>query len=79
MKPIAILEHSPEAPAGYLGAAIDQSRIDSFVVRLHAGEQLPELNQIGALVSLGGIMGAYEETEYPFLADEKDLIRKAVA
>ena len=78
MKPIAILEHSPEAPVGYLGTAIDQSGLDSVVVRLHSGDPLPDLGAVSALVSLGGIMGAYEEAEYPFLAAEKELLRNAV-
>ncbi|MDX2343835.1 MAG: type 1 glutamine amidotransferase [Acidimicrobiia bacterium] len=79
MKPIAILEHSPEAPAGYLGDAIRRTGLASFVARLHAGEALPDLAEISAVVSLGGSMGAYEEDRYPFLAAEKELLRQAVA
>lgn len=79
MKPIAILEHSPEAPAGYLADAVARAGLPSVVVRLHTGEELPDIDDVGALVSLGGIMGAYEEEAYPFLASEKDLLRKAVA
>ena len=79
MKPIAILEHSAEAPSGYLGDAVERSGLPSVVVRLHAGDRLPDLDQVSALVSLGGIMGAYDEDEYDFLASEKTLLRLAVA
>lgn len=79
MKPIAILEHSAEAPAGYLADAVERAGLPSVVVQLHAAEKLPDVDNVGALVSLGGIMGAYEEDKYPFLASEKDLLRKAVA
>lgn len=79
MNPIAILEHSAAAPAGYLVDAISKADLDSIVIRLHEGASLPELDQLSALVSLGGIMGAYEEVEYDFLASEKELLRQAVA
>ena len=79
MKPIAILEHSAVAPAAHLADAVALSGMRSHVVRLHADEALPDLSEVSALVSLGGIMGAYEEDKYGFLADEKALLRDAVA
>lgn len=79
MKPIAILEHSAAAPAGYLADAISKAELDGVVIRLHEGAGLPELDQVAAVVSLGGAMGAYEEDEYGFLAPEKELLRQAVA
>lgn len=79
MNPIAVLEHSPEVPPGYLGDAIERAGVPSVVVRLHQGEPLPELGSVAAVVSLGGIMGAYEEEDHPFLAAEKAYLREAVA
>jgi GMP synthase (glutamine-hydrolysing) len=79
MKPIAILEHSAAAPAGYLGDALNEAGLDSAVIRLHAGAALPDLDEISALVSLGGAMGAYDEDQHDFLAPEKELLRQAVA
>lgn len=79
MKPIAVLEHSKEAPAHFLGAAIDSAGLPWTVIKLHEGGSLPDLDEIGALVSLGGAMGAYDEAEYPFLVAEKELLRRAVA
>lgn len=78
MKPIAILEHSPEAPAAYLDDAIAVAGLPSRVIRLHNGDPLPYLTEIGAIVSLGGAMGAYDEEEYPYLVEEKALLRAAV-
>ena len=78
MKPIVILEHNPEVPPGYLGDAIARAGLPSVTVRLHSGEPLPDLADVGAVVSLGGIMGAYEEEDHPFLVDEKDYLRAAV-
>ncbi len=78
VKPIVILEHNPEVPPGYLGDAIARSGLPGSVVRLYEGEPLPDLDGVGAVVSLGGIMGAYEEEEHPFLVAEKEYLREAV-
>lgn len=79
MKPIAILQHNDEVPPGYLGDAIEQAGLPNRVVRLFAGDDLPGLDEVSAIVSLGGIMGAYQETDFDFLAAEKDLLLSAVA
>jgi GMP synthase (glutamine-hydrolysing) len=77
VKPIAILEHSPEAPAGFLGDSIEQRALPSVVLELHKGVSLPDLDEVAAIVSLGGVMGAYDEDAYAFLAPEKALLRRA--
>jgi GMP synthase (glutamine-hydrolysing) len=79
MKPIAILQHNDEVPPGYLADAIDEAELPSVVVRLDLGQPLPDLDDVRGLVSLGGVMGAYEEDQYAFLAPEKELLRRAVA
>ena len=79
MKPIAILQHNAEVPPGYLADAIDKAELPSVVVRLDLGQLLPDLDGVSGLVSLGGIMGAYEEDQHEFLAAEKGLLRQAVA
>ena len=79
MKPIAILQHNEVAPQGYLGDAIAAEGLPSAVFRLFAGDELPWIEDVSALVVLGGSMGAYEEEAHPFLASEKALAREAVA
>ncbi len=78
MKPIIILEHNPEVPPGYLATAIAEAEMPSQLVRLYKGDELPALDDVGAVVSLGGIMGAYQEDEFPFLAAEKRYLAAAV-
>ncbi len=39
----------------------------------------PKLDDFDILVLLGGPMGVYDEDDYPFLKDEKELLRKALA
>ncbi len=79
MKPIAILEHDAIAPAGHLGDAIEDAGLPSIVIRLHAGDELPDLDTVSGVVSLGGPMGAYDEDKHDFIAPEKELLRQAVA
>lgn len=45
---------------------------------LYAGESLPELSDIDWLVVMGGPMGVNDEHLYPWLADEKTCIKKAI-
>lgn len=78
MKPIAILQHNAEVPPGYLADAIAAVGVPSTVVRLDRGDPLPDIGNVSGIVSLGGIMGAYEEDQHDFLAPEKVLLKEAV-
>lgn len=71
MKAVAILQNEPDAPAGYLGDALDRRGIEWMALRLDAGEELPDPGGVLGVAALGGAMGAYEEDVYPFLAEEK--------
>ncbi|MEN8112852.1 MAG: type 1 glutamine amidotransferase [Actinomycetota bacterium] len=79
MKPVIVLQNEPEAPAGYLGDALDRGAVPWFVVRMYAGESPPEVDVISGAVSLGGAMGAYEEEKYPFLVDQKRFLAECTA
>lgn len=46
--------------------------------QLYAGEPLPELCDIDWLIVMGGPMGVNDEHLYPWLADEKTFIKKAI-
>lgn len=46
---------------------------------LYAGESPPELHDIDWLIIMGGPMGVNDENLYPWLADEKIFIEKAIA
>lgn len=47
-------------------------------VELEKGERFPSLEEYDALWVMGGPMNVADEADYPWLADEKALIRKAV-
>jgi GMP synthase (glutamine-hydrolysing) len=75
--PVAALRHGHDIPLGYLGDVLDEAAVPVLEVPLYAGAALPALDTVSAVVSLGGVMGAYDHTTYPYLGDEKDLIREA--
>ncbi|MDH3729512.1 MAG: type 1 glutamine amidotransferase [Acidimicrobiia bacterium] len=77
MKPIAVLRHGPDIPLGHLGDVLDAASIAAIEVPLYSGATLPDLDSVSAVVVLGGQMGAYDEAIFPYLRDEKELIREA--
>ena len=46
--------------------------------RLFASDPLPEHDQFGMLVVMGGPMGIYDEQEYPWLITEKSFVQTAI-
>ena len=47
-------------------------------VELDAGESIPALDGYDALISMGGPMDVFDETEHPWLREEKSIVREAV-
>jgi len=46
---------------------------------LFSDEKLPDMDQFDWLIIMGGPMNIYEEDRYPWLAREKEFIRRAIA
>ncbi len=74
-----VLEHVEVNPATLYREVLDARRIAVDVVRLDLGEQLPPWRDYDLVVVMGGPMSAFDEAGYPWLADEKNLIREVVA
>jgi GMP synthase (glutamine-hydrolysing) len=77
MKPVAALRHGHNIPLGYLGDVLDEAAVPVLEVPLYSGATTPSLDEVSAVVVLGGAMGAYEEAAYPYLRDEKEMVREA--
>jgi len=76
MKVLAV-QHTPKEPMGYIEKVLEDLDVSYEYVKVY------ETNEITAafathIIIMGGPMGAYEEEKYPFLAQEKDLIREAI-
>ena len=77
-RPVLALQHiACEPPAAYedelLARGLRLTRVE-----LDEGDALPDWREFGAVVVMGGPMGAYQEDEHPWLAPEKRLLREAV-
>ncbi len=76
-KKVLALQHCWDDPPGYLAEILQEHGIVCEVVKV---EEAPVPNPIGydAIISLGGPQHATDDDKYPYLAEEKVLIRKAV-
>ena len=76
---ILLLQHDPlDGPGALLEWAESRGHTVTSCL-ICQGEHLPPLESFNMLVSLGGPMGAYQEEKHPWLADEKEYLRMALA
>jgi len=76
---IAILQHIEfEGPAAIQLWAENHCHIVS-IYKVYQNEKLPELHSFDMLIVMGGSMGVYDEEIYPWLKEEKKLIKNAIA
>jgi GMP synthase (glutamine-hydrolysing) len=78
MPVVLVLQHiACEPPAAYE----DELRawgLGLHRVQLDEGDPLPDWREFDAIVAMGGPMGALDDEEYPWLREERALIRDAV-
>lgn len=76
---VLVLQHIRcEPPAVYEDVLLDRGYA-VHRVELDEGDQLPPHRDFAALVVMGGPMGAFDDHEHPWLADERRFIADAVA
>lgn len=73
-----VLQHVSFETAGLLGAVLQESGHSVWVTRIFEGEGMPNVEHFDVLVVMGGPMSVHDEVEYPWLADEKQLIAAAI-
>lgn len=76
---IHYLQHVPFETPGYIAEWVHQKGHTITGTHLYNYERFPDLEQFDWLIILGGPMNIYEEQEYPWLADEKQFIKEAIA
>jgi len=74
---IAVLQHVPSEPLGYFEKILLEKRIPFEYIPLHKTNEIPRLDATH-YIFLGGPMSVNDEQEFPFLKQEKDLIKKAI-
>jgi GMP synthase (glutamine-hydrolysing) len=75
---IAIFQHVPREPAGYLETIFRQKEIPFEYIRLYDTNEVPHVRDATHLIFLGGPMSVNDEEEFPWLIQEKELIRRSV-
>jgi len=79
LRPVLVIEHELECPPAWIGEWLTEAGLALEVCRPYAGDLVPgSLDDFGALLVLGGAMGAYDDADYPWLTDTKKLLRDAV-
>jgi len=74
-----ILQHTPWAgPGRLLLEAAGKHQVELDLVRVWQ-DWIPDFNDYGAVVLLGGSPNVDQEEKYPFLVEEKRFIKRAVA
>ena len=73
-----IIQNDPEVPPGNITEGLAALGVFYVVHHPYAGDPLPELRDVSALIVLGGAMCANDDAGHPFLFDLKLFIRQAV-
>ncbi len=75
---ILVLQHAACEPPGAYEDELAARAIPLHRIVLDEPHQLPDWRSYGAIVVMGGPMGAYEDALHPWLTAEKQLIAEAV-
>jgi GMP synthase-like glutamine amidotransferase len=73
-----VLQHIACEPPGVYEDVLNERGATIQRVELDEGEPLPDWRAFDAIIAMGGPMGALDEVDHPWLADEKRLIGDAV-
>lgn len=72
---VTVLQHVPFEDAGAITPWLEARGHNVATCALFDHQALPSLRDLEALVVLGGPMGVHDVEDYPWLVDERDLIR----
>lgn len=75
---IAIFQHVKNEPSGYLETVFRDRGIPFEYIRLYETQEVPRIRNATHLVFMGGFMSVNDEDEFPWLKEEKELIRRSV-
>jgi GMP synthase-like glutamine amidotransferase len=75
---IAIFQHVPNEPSGYFETIFHDMDIPFEYIRLYDTHEVPRTQDASHLVFMGGPMSVNDEDKFPWLKQEKELIRQSV-
>jgi GMP synthase-like glutamine amidotransferase len=74
-----ILQHVPFESPGSILTALEHLGVEVAITRLYAGDRLERWPGLDLLVVMGGPMSVNDESEFPWLVEEKALVAQAIA
>lgn len=72
------LQHVPFEDIGSMASDFQARTYSVTTTHWYRGDSAPGINSFDVLIVMGGPMGIYDEAIYPWLADEKILIKQAI-
>jgi len=75
---VHVLQHIEFEDIGYIHNWIEGNDCSLTYSKLFNNDSLPELDSFDLLIIMGGPMGIYDYTEYPWLKDEKAFIQHCI-
>ena len=76
---ISVMQHVAFEGPGSIGPWAQTHHHSLHVTKLFAGEGVPTVDASDAVVIMGGPMSVNDEVEFPWLVEEKQLVRTALA
>jgi len=73
-----VAQHAPHEGPGLLTDVLADAGVETRVLRLDHGDELPTPGDLGGLVVMGGAMGVHDVDEFPWLETERRWIAEAV-
>jgi GMP synthase-like glutamine amidotransferase len=73
------LQHVPFEGLGSIALWLEEHAAEVSMTAFWRGDEPPAAGSFDWLIIMGGPMSVHDEAEYPWLRDEKELIRQAIA
>ncbi len=75
---IVAFRHVPNEPLGYFKTFLNEKKITFEYLNLFETNEIPSMANATHLIFLGGPMSVNDENEFPWLIQEKELIRRSI-
>ena len=76
---IIILQHTPLVTPGYFTKLMNEDLVETTIIRLDQGDKFPvNLDIFDGMICLGGPMDTWMEEQYPWMIEEKNMIKEFV-
>jgi GMP synthase-like glutamine amidotransferase len=76
---VRVFQHAPFEGLGSIAAWLEERGAGIGVTRFFDGDRVPSLDGVDLLIAMGGPMSVNDEAELPWLVQEKQAVREAIA